>query len=685
MAKFQPAFGVMKSMGFENIGTAYLSGFMSERSKMNRNLRQLALSAGSGTGSARATQTRQNMKYDALLKEKRALQRELADLNKTKRELQAGEQDREKDALAFARQRVATDLAAQGKLQSKRQREINEAESDKEKRSRVIGRAKDTSKLSSKINKAWKDAGLPSGVESLAGVQELYSAGAENKDQMKKVAKQVLLNNVFMGKSPDDELFADAGITEEQYVDSWIKDVLVNRKVESSKIKDLEKRNQSIFQSKKKEAEKLSNDPMSTEDALDFYREYYLKNLKKPEDVTAYFDSEEKILKDKIKNIDISKEVLLGDIGGTRAAPDLYGDVQLSSEYDLPASMMDELFYVPGRQITDPALLDEVDEVAMEKDFDPTLGLGRAQYEMGGAGQISDTVRGRRPEMMRGVERTSEPVYGQPARDFSAGAAADSQTPVAIEPGLGFGQQRERQQEAMVPSGDMLPMRDPTIRRYTYEPEPDEEPKRELMPVERTAESPQMDFDPIIAGDFREIPRDDIGIGMLARTPALSNVQADIRTRDEKRLDAARQREREAFAAAQGVDFDRGIRRGQTGLERSEMERQRVERSRQLADENARRQLFRQVEKELSSSGFSVGDLAPIRAQIEAEISRTRTTPSRLSPREQEQLVARAFNSAVQQGVLRNRVIPATQQEMALADDPVALMGFYKNVLGKRR
>ena len=93
---------------------------------------------------------------------------------------------------------------------------------------------------------------------------------------MKKVAKQVLLNHVFMGKSPDDELFADAGITEEQYVDSWIKDVLVNRKVESSKIKDLEKRNQSIFESKKKEAEKLSNDPMSTEDALDFYREYYL-------------------------------------------------------------------------------------------------------------------------------------------------------------------------------------------------------------------------------------------------------------------------------------------------------------------------------------------------------------------------------------------------------------------------
>ena len=68
MAKFQPAFGVMKSMNFENIGTAYLGGFMKERSKMNNTLRQLAMGAG-GTGSSaaqRAQLTKQKMNYDLL-------------------------------------------------------------------------------------------------------------------------------------------------------------------------------------------------------------------------------------------------------------------------------------------------------------------------------------------------------------------------------------------------------------------------------------------------------------------------------------------------------------------------------------------------------------------------------------------------------------------------------------------
>ena len=68
MAKFQPAFSVMKSMSFENIGTAYLSGFMSERSKMNRNLRNLAMGAGGGTGAQqRARLSRERAKYQAVL------------------------------------------------------------------------------------------------------------------------------------------------------------------------------------------------------------------------------------------------------------------------------------------------------------------------------------------------------------------------------------------------------------------------------------------------------------------------------------------------------------------------------------------------------------------------------------------------------------------------------------------
>ena len=63
MAKFQPAFSVMKSMNFENIGTAYLSGFMKERSKMNQTLRNLAMGAGGSGASQRAQLSKERARY----------------------------------------------------------------------------------------------------------------------------------------------------------------------------------------------------------------------------------------------------------------------------------------------------------------------------------------------------------------------------------------------------------------------------------------------------------------------------------------------------------------------------------------------------------------------------------------------------------------------------------------------
>ena len=394
---------------------------------------------------------------------------------------------------------------------------------------------------------------------------------------------------------------------------------------------------------------------MTGEEAREAFRQEYLKGVESVGE-EAFLNKQEEDINTRLEENTLLKNNLMtklqGSIDNTSRA-NIYDDVQLSSEFDLPASMMDELFFVPGERevsMSDPSLLDG-------DDVDP-LNPGMLRYEMGG-GQISDTVRGQRPERMRGVE-FGDVVEGPTTQDFTATAAAAP----SVRREARLGRERDPVEESMVPRGDMLPMRDPTIRKSVFEPQLE-------IPVDQNRGRLQQYFN---QQDEREVPQPQMEFDPRLDPPSAAITDPAI-------LDEPQPIEEDFMA----VDFDERARRGKTALEKSVERRQSQERARDEKDERAVRAMTKQTQRLYKQINLGQPNENNIALAIRRYADQLDTTPKRLSKKQQEVAISQAFNNAVQDGIGFRDSSSITNTELRLMDDPVALRNHYMKVLAKRR
>ena len=684
MAKFQPAFGVMKSMNFENIGTAYLSGFMKERSKMNQTLRKLALgSAGIGTtgaASRRGNQTRQNMLLDEYQKNDRALRREQAEVNKMRRQLQQTKGTRQEKAMQYAIRLYDIDQRAERRATSKREQEIKKADRDFEKRRSKLNKAVDANRLiGTKVKTALKTVNNLQPVDSVEQWRRVYNtqANEQQRTQMKQVTRATLMDTMLTGLRPDDPIFKGSDITEKDIVDGYINDVLLGGKAQSDIISKAVQENESLRDTAKKKAQKLSNKPMSPAETREYYKQEYLDGIE-DQGEDAFLTNQELDITKRLEANTKKRKALMDKLEASSAASpnDPFAATQLSSEYDLPASMMDELFYVPGQRevpMSDPRLLDD--------DFDP-LEPGMLRYEMGG-GQITRTAQPEEQTRRNIIERQDDVVTVRDITPSSIplnkrgvvfGDVDDVETPAtrdftATAAGVGpttrrearLGRERDPVEESMVPEGNMLPMRDSTIRKYTYEPPsevPDDPANRKAFDLDGERSRSERYFS---EQESRQLPRVSEFDPRLDPAPAPTPVSAATIT-DPDVLD-------------QGFDEEPV---GPSALDKSEAERRRVERRRLQNEEKARRELIRKAKRNFNRIDLPLGSEAEnaIIQQINAYEQANQTPISNLDSNEQSLLVAKAFNAGVRTQLSTRDAIPVGF-ERELADKPLELQQRY--------